>query len=192
MVKWLAALAFCIGSFIGSPASAADSGCPKGTVQTTISPDGMTLSLLFDQFSLSTAAGAAAGIAKKTCEVMVPLHLAAGNSLGIYKVDYRGFAHLGNLQSTELLTRYAFAADKRLRENRKLVKGPYDSDFAFSELVGERTMRRAGCGDAAVLRIVLSLTLLRRGPSDALTTLDSVDGAPKRGLVYHFNLQKCP
>ena len=189
-MKRLALLLVCLASFTNTPASA-DSGCPAGTVQTIVSPDGMTLSLLFDQFAVSAPAGAARTFAKKTCEVLVPLHLAAGNSLGIYRVDYRGFAHLSDLQGSELITRYAFVADKWQRVARKLVNGAYDGDFDFSETVGAGTMRRAGCGEAAVLRIVIALSLTARGPMAALSTLDSVDGAPKRGLVYHFNVQKC-
>ena len=186
-MKWLVFLLFALAATRAS----ADTGCPAGTFQVIKSPDGLTISLLFDQFTLSSPAGAIHTFATKICDIRVPMPLAAGDSLGVYQVDYRGFAQLSALQSSELVTRYAFVADKRQRVARKLVKGAFDGDFSFTETVPEGTMARAGCGAATVFRIVISLALTTRGPAAASTTLDSVDGAPKRGLVYHFNVQKC-
>jgi hypothetical protein len=53
-------------------------------------------------------------------------------------------------------------------------------------------MKRVGCGEPAVLNIAATLELQsNRQPEEAMAALDSVDGAPRGGLVYHFNLRRC-
>src|ERR1700730_13440427 len=69
----------------------AANGCPPGTFSITHSPDGRAASVLFDHFSVAGGNGipGETGI----CSLQVSMTVPAG-SVGVYKVDYRGFAHL--------------------------------------------------------------------------------------------------
>jgi hypothetical protein len=179
----LAAVAVC------SPARAAD-GCPAGTFSAITSPDGTTLSILFDSFMVSGGAGGDA-VRRQACDLQVPLRLPEGYSLGVYRVDYRGFAHLSGKETADLRVDYGLGPRDKGRRFQRKIKGRHDSDFIFTENIGAGLMRRVGCGETAVLNVSLQLTLNADNPSEAMATLDSADGAPKGGIIYHLNTRKC-
>lgn len=177
----------------GAPAdSAVPNGCPEGSYSVVNAPDGSALSILFDGFSIAAGPRADGVVLRKVCNIQVPLQLPDGYSLGVYRVDYRGFAHLDPTQTAELNVAYALGLQSNGRRFQRGIRGAHDGDFAFTENIGAGLMRRVGCGDAAVLNVAATLELQAgRQPSGALVALDSVDGAPKGGLVYRFNLKKC-
>src|SRR5262245_58447951 len=80
-------------------AAASQNGCPPGTYSIVNAPDGSALSILFDDFSIA-ASGARA--ARKSCNLQIPLNLPEGYTLGVYRVDYRGFSRLSSGQSAQL------------------------------------------------------------------------------------------
>ena len=168
-----------------------DKGCPAGSFSVVTSPDGTALTVLFDNFSIKDT-DAAGGLARVTCAVEIPLHLPDGYSLGVYKVDYRGFAHLDSKQRGELDVDYGILRNNRSRNYRRAIKGAYDGDFTFTEHLGAGLMKRAGCGDDAVLNFAAALTLrTSAGAGQATMALDSIDGTPKGGLVFGLDLKKC-
>ena len=166
--------------------------CAGGTYSAVNSPDGTTLSILFDNFVITTALGAAGRVERKSCSIQVPLNLPEGYSLGVYKVDYRGFSRLSDKQEANLSFDYALGARDKTRTYRRKIQGASDGEFVFSETIGAGLMKRAGCGEAAVLNVVAALELqTTRQPGEAMVALDSIDGAPKGGLIYHLDLKKC-
>lgn len=177
---------------VGPPAPAQSvNGCPDGSYSIVVSPDGTTLSILFDRFTLAHSDGTP----RKACRISSPLNLPAGHSIGVYKVDYRGFAKLAAKQETELDVRYALGPhdDQHGRVFKRKIKGPQDADFSFTENIGAGQMKRVGCGSAAVLNVDIALGLsgdLRTG--EAMASLDTTDAAPGGALVYHLDLKKCP
>src|SRR4051794_8493406 len=75
------------------PGGAATNGCPDGTSRVVMSPDGQSMTVLFDVFSVS-AGGPTGRIAdSKFCNVQIPLTVPAGSRLGVYRIDYRGYAN---------------------------------------------------------------------------------------------------
>ena len=144
----------------------AQSGCPQGTFSVVNSPDGSTLSILFDDFSVT--AGAGKDTDRKVCSLTVPLNLAEGYSLGVYKVDYRGFARLFSKQYSELTVDYALGPKNKSRKYNRKVKGPSEGDFVFMETIGAGLMKRVGCGDAAVLNVAVTLQLQSGGAAEEL------------------------
>ena len=168
-----------------------DQGCPAGSFSIVNSPDGTTLSVLFDNFSIKDT-DASAGVARKSCAIEIPLHLPEGYSLGVYRVDYRGFAHLDPKQHAELNVDYGLVRHNHSRNYHRGIKGAFDGDFTFTERLGAGLMKRAGCGDDAVLNFAAALTLLTSaGAGQATMALDSIDGTPKGGLVFGLDLKKC-
>jgi len=107
-------------------------------------------------------------------------------------VDYRGYSHLSDKQYSELFVDYALGTHNKSRNFHRKVKGTYDGDFFFTETIGVGLMKRVGCGETAVLNVAAALELnTSASPGEAMVALDSVDGAPKGGLIYHFDLKKC-
>lgn len=187
----------CVCAFvIGLPVWAQDiDGCPAGSYAIVVAPDGSTLSVLFDRFTLQTTAPTAHARQRMVCRFSAPLSLPAGRSIGVYKVDYRGFSRLAARQEAELDVRYSLGPheDQRGRVFKRKVKGPHEGDYLFTETIGAGQMKRIGCGAAAVLEVAITLSLdgdLRAGA--AMASLDTTDAAPAGALVYHLDLKTCP
>lgn len=163
--------------------------CGGGNYSVVNSPDGASITVLFDNFTAS-GAEAAAGISRTTCVVQIPLNLPEGYSLGVFKMDYRGFAHLDRGQVGSLSVDYGVGRQGRARNFRRAVRGPQDGDFTFSERLGPGIVRRAGCGETATLNLGATLDLRTEGNApEATVTLDSVDGT--RGVTFFVDLKPC-
>lgn len=166
-------------------------GCPEGSYSVVTSPDGSALSVLFDNFAVNGTEDNG-GFARMTCAMEIPLRLPEGYSLGVYQMDYRGFAHLGDKQRAELQVDYGTGRGNRGRRFHRDVKGVYDGDFTFNERLKGGILKRVGCGEDAVLNFRATLTLVsKRGAREGTMALDSVDGAPKGGLVFGLDLKRC-
>lgn len=110
-------------------------------------------------------------------------------SLGVYRVDYRGYANLSKKEVATLQVDYAFGSKDNGRRFKRSVRGATDDDFSFRENIGAGLMKRVGCGVDAKLHVDVALSL--EGSGESLATLDSTDGASRRGLVYRFDLKRC-
>src|SRR5687767_2321492 len=75
---------------LGTPAIGG-SGCPQGTASAVLSPDGKTLSVLFDQFQVEAGRTTGKQIDRKTCDMGIPVHVPQGFAVSVLQVDYRGF-----------------------------------------------------------------------------------------------------
>lgn len=187
---------FACALLAGLPALAQEAnGCPAGSYSIVMSPDGTTLSILFDQFTVERSGIAGSGQPRKVCRISAPLNLPANYSIGVYKVDYRGFAKLVAKQETNLEVQYFLGPhdNEHGRVFKRKIKGPHEGDYLFTETIGAGQMKRVGCGTAAVLNVGVTLSLdgdLRA--SEAMASLDTTDAAPGGALVYHLNLKKCP
>ena len=181
---------------VSLPALAQESnGCPEGSYSIVVTPDGTSLSILFDRFTLESSAASANGKPRKVCRISTPLNLPENHSIGVYKVDYRGFAKLAAKQETQLEVQYFLGprANDHGRVFKRKIKGPHEGDYLFTETIGAGQMKRVGCGSAAVLNVGITLSLdgdLRTGA--AMSTLDTTDAASGGALIYHLNLKKCP
>ena len=169
-------------------------GCPEGSYKVVMSPDGSSLSILFDKFTLEGSGTTGSTMPRKVCRISAPLNLPANQSIGVYKVDYRGFAKLVKKQETDLEVQYFLGPhnNDRGRVFKRKVKGPHEGDYLFTETIGAGQMKRVGCGAAAVLNLAITLSLdgaLQAG--QAMSTLDTTDAARGGALVYHLDLKKC-
>ena len=172
------------------PPAVAGQGCGGVTYDVVVSPDGSTLSVLFDNMSVSGAPGG--GFARTVCNLQVPLNLPEGYSLGVYKVDYRGFARLPARQVAELTIDYGMGAATGGRRFRRNINGPMEDDYLFSETLVAGLMGRFGCGSKAMLTLNAALTLdSSRATGESLVTLDSLDGAPQGAVIFHLDRKRC-
>ena len=188
MKAWLMVLT--LWSLHTSQALAAENGCPEGSYSVTFSPDGGTLSILFDNFVVEAGPSSGIPVASKVCDLRIPLHLPAGTSLGVYRVDYRGFAAVAKKQEAQLSVTYALGKHPSHPFKRKLKN--QNGEFLLSETLGAGLMKRVGCGEEAVLQMRAVLDLDSNGVNqDAIAALDTGDAMPKGGLVYRLDYKKC-
>lgn len=181
------------GAAFARPAEAAQDGCPEGSYTVVVSPDRTTLSILFDKFHIDSSLAAsplADGTASRVCHISHPLKLPENMSLGVYKVDYRGYAKLSANQDASLEVQYALGphGNGHGRVFRRNIKGAHEGDYFFTETIGAGQMKRVGCGADAKLNVRIALAL--RASGDAMASLDTSDGK-SAAMVYHLNLKKC-
>lgn len=168
-----------------------DQGCPAGSYSIVTSPDGGALTVLFDRFAVE-GNETNGGFARVSCAMDIPLNLPEGYSLGVYAVDFRGYARLENRQRAELQVEYGTGARNRARRFSRDVRGAYDGDYVFSERLKGGFLKRMGCGSEAVLSFSAALTLVsKKGSTTGQMVLDSVDGTPAGGLVFGLDLRPC-
>lgn len=160
-------------------AHAAD--CPGASVT---APDGSALTILFDTMQVT------GDRPSQVCSRHAPLNLPAGYSVGVYRVDYRGFAELAKGQTAELSVDYDLGPKGNGRHFKRKVNGPSSGDFSFTETIGAGQMKRVGCGADASLTVTVALSLTNSS-SAAEADLDSSDGTSKHGLLFHLDLKKC-
>ncbi|MFC0134265.1 DUF4360 domain-containing protein [Massilia eurypsychrophila] len=151
----LAVLGAGVGAAMALPAHAAQDGCPQGSYSVVVAPDHSTLSVLFDQFKVDSNASAQPATQSMVCSISHPLSLPPGMSLGVYKVDYRGFAKIAPSQEASLAVQYGLAphANQHGRVFRRKIKGGQDGDYFFTENIGAGQMKRVGCGASAMLNV---------------------------------------
>ncbi len=175
-------------------------GCPAGSYAVVVSPDGATVSLLFDKFTVESTGILGGTSPRKVCRISAPLNLPENHSIGVYKVDYRGFAKLVAKQRAHLEVQYFLGPHPNQNDGdnnhgrvfKRSVKGPYEDDYLFTETIGAGQMKRAGCGAATALNVSITLSLDRDQPTDgAMASLDTTDGNARAALVYHVDLKKC-
>jgi hypothetical protein len=195
-MKWMMRNICALALLAGPPALAQESnGCPAGSYSIIVSPDGTALSILFDQFTIAGGGVSAGGIQRKICRISSPLSFPANNSIGVYKVDYRGFAKLVAKQQAELDVQYFLGPrdNEHGRVFKRKIKGPHEGDFLFTETLGAGQMKRAGCGTTAMLNAAITLSMDgNRQTSQSMASLDTTDAVPGGALVYHLNFKKCP
>ncbi len=194
-MKWMLKSFLASALLVSLPAWAQQTnGCPEGSYSIVMSPDGTTLSIMFDQFTVASSGASVSGMQGKVCRISAPLNLPADYSIGVYKVDYRGFAKLAAKQESELDVQYFLGPrdNQHGRVFKRKIKGPHEADYLFTETIGAGQMKRVGCGTAAVLNVRITLGLdgtLSAG--GAMASLDTTDAVPGGALVYHLNLKKC-
>jgi hypothetical protein len=173
---------------LGYPAYGGN-GCPAGTASATLSPDGSSLSIIFDEFI--TEAGPAAGktINRKSCNIAVPVHVPNGYSISVLAVDYRGYVGLPRSASARLQAEYFFAGMRGPRFSRDFI-GATDRDYTFSNELGVESMVWSPCGADVNLRVNASMMVRNTNRSlDAIATVDSAD--INAGMIYHIQTRRC-
>src|SRR6476469_2859446 len=95
LVKKLSALALLASTLtafaqdtiqLGYPASGGN-GCPAGTASAVVSPDGSSLSIIFDQFTTESVQVSVLTTDRNSCNIAIPVHVPNGYSISIIGVD---------------------------------------------------------------------------------------------------------
>lgn len=174
------------------------SGCPEGTVQIITSSDGQTVSVLFSEYIAETE-----GSSKRdrlSCNLAVPVDVSPGFSLGIYKVDYRGFVDVANDAKRDYARFYAeyFFAGIRGPTMTRTFDAGFSDDFYISNEVNVASVVYSPCGASTVFRINTSITASKASTKEGGETvigIDTIDTTIAQsenfGFVYFFQQEPC-
>lgn len=165
------------------------SGCPAGTASVTLSPDKKSLSMIFDEFMVEAGGTTRKRIARKNCNIAIPVHVPQGMSVSVIDVDYRGYNSLPRGAKSRFSVEYFFAG-QRGPKYVKDFRGPLDDEYILSNKLGVYANVWSKCGTDVNLRVNTSmLARTNRRKEEVLSTVDSADFSA--GIVYHLKWKRC-
>lgn len=172
-------------------------GCPEGTLSASITPDGKTISLIFDNYIAE--AGNSVGVKRdiKNCSVQLPIEVPAGYQFTIVKLDYRGFNSVPDGGRTRYVTMYSFLDEetkkqigKRIRRNY-IFSGPLEEEYTISSDVTSKPIW-SNCGKNLEFRLdTRAIAVTNEEGEDVLATIDSIDASVGTSVEYHLLWKEC-
>ena len=128
------------------------SGCPSGSASATLSPDKKSLSLIFDEFLVEAGGETRRRIARKSCNLAIPVRIPQGLSISVIQVDYRGYNYLprGDQQS---LMQNTFLLEAKDLNILKLLEVNFDDEYIIENALPIEAMVWSPCGEDVNLRV---------------------------------------
>jgi GTPase involved in cell partitioning and DNA repair len=163
-------------------------GCPGGSVSTTLSPDATSLSLLFDSYTVEAGGDTGKKFDRKSCNVAIPVHVPQGMSVSVLAIDYRGYNNFGAGADSQFNVEYFFAG-ARGPTFTKTFKGPKDEDYLIHNELTAKTIVWSKCGADVNLRTNSSIRVNTKNNQQALATVDSEDVSA--AIIYQLQWKKC-
>jgi hypothetical protein len=178
---------------IGTPVYSGN-GCPQGTMRAVFAPDGLSFSLLFDQFVAEVADPSKGASDIIACNALIPMQIPAGMQMQITRVDLRGFAALPARAKGLLHSVFNFrghSGDGNRMNLRYDFEGPMTENYELSsDVLSPGETESSPCGGSFHLQIANQLRLRSSKKGEAASlTLDSIDGAAE--AVYFVSWQAC-
>ncbi|WII73850.1 DUF4360 domain-containing protein [Bdellovibrio sp. 22V] len=184
---------------------AVGSGCPIGSYNATISPDGQAFSLLLDNFIAESTMHRP--IARLNCELRVRFYVPRGWTFAVVSADYRGFAYAeaGTMVTHQAL--YSFDGSKPRNERpgyenggtynfrAQEFRGPYNDNYFISHKIDPRVAPWAPCSNDPNQTLFITTYLMARNLNlsslvQSQITLDSIDGQVQ-SQRYQFLWRQC-
>ncbi|MFN3697822.1 MAG: DUF4360 domain-containing protein [Pseudobdellovibrio sp.] len=111
------------------------SGCEQASADAATTPDGKTLSVLFDNYKVEIGQGSEnpqSNSLKKNCRILIDVDVPSGYQFGLSQTDYRGFAALpasayGMHRFTQIVPNQPIAS---MREAQ--ITGPIAEDYTVT------------------------------------------------------------
>jgi hypothetical protein len=187
--------------FIKSATGRGD-GCPAGTMQAFITSDGEAMTVLFDQYNASYVHKPGQKITenRKKCTLTVGLHVPAGFTVAISKVEYRGFMNLDADVQAKQISTYRFTGGSGPPDNAltSTYVGPtaeLGESFFIEDEFKLVALNFSRCGTDSILLLGTELrvgvpTGSRAAPmAQGLITVDTID--QKLETKYRFIFRRC-
>jgi hypothetical protein len=171
-------------------------GCPQGTVQVVMAPDGSSFTVLYDQLQLQ--ASPSQPIGAMDCTVTINLRKPLLMGFGIESVDFRGFVGLDRGVAAEQRVSVTSGAVKGIREistefSTQTWRGPLRQNYTMTTVRPLQGLEILNClPPRENTKIVIKSRLrmqVQHGHGEGLLTVDSTDG--KMAQKYHLRWQNC-
>ncbi len=161
-------------------------GCPQGTADLAMNPDGSDLSILFSRYF--AAAGGETGrlFDRKACGLAIPIHIPAGLSVSLVRVDYLGFAGVPSGGQAKFGVEYFFAGSHGERIER--VFDESSGEFLLTDEIA--TGIWSECGADTILRVNTSMSVITNESGD-LTVGALASAQATTGFHYRFAIRSC-
>ncbi|NRD72881.1 DUF4360 domain-containing protein [Shewanella sp. VB17] len=167
------------------------SGCPFGTVSSTVAPDGKSFVLGFDEYIAEVGPGIPRRENRKTCQLTAVLDIPNGYAFTIADVNYRGYADLDKKVEAMQTSTYFFAGERQEARLSSKFIGPISKDYVISDRLGINSLVWSSCNATApvVIKTEIKVNNTRDNSKSGLITTDTIDG--KLSHRYGLMFKKC-
>ena len=168
------------------------SGCPANSVRVVTASDGQSVSVLFSDYIAGTHSNKKR--VRKSCNLAMPVDVQSGVSLGIFRVDYRGYAYVPRQSGSyaKFNVEYYWAGQRGPVASKTYSPG-FDDDVFISHKLGVGAVVWSPCGAATNFRINSGITAYKKQShhEDAEIAIDSIDTTVERGFRYYLTWRRC-
>jgi Domain of unknown function (DUF4360) len=147
-------------------------GCPAGSVNAMVSPDGQELNFLFDNF---VALGNIPTESRKSCNISIPFKVPDGFQVSIGDMDYQGYVAPG---TKGILRSEYFFSGKRGSVFQKTFNG--EVDYNVRDSISSSPNAWSTCGENVNMRLNISMTAIGAGKA-------TIGKSPR----FHFKYRSC-
>lgn len=180
-------LAFAEAPFdLGDPVVAGN-GCPNGTYQVVLSPDGNELSILFSRFTAQTDNSQTYDFAN--CNIAVPVEVPPGITIGLLGVDYRGLAYIPTGGMGVIFREHFFAGEQGDRLTSSI--GVYDQFYNFYYPDEAEFEIWSQCGDDFIARSNTTVFVSRPEDSDVDAMMSVFSEDWDVSILFHLRWKEC-
>lgn len=165
-------------------------GCPAGSWETSLSPDGETFTTTFSAYE--AVVDETKMISVKDCLLAIKLHSPGGLSYSVSQFHYSGYSFLEQGVSGRQFASYYFQGNPVERDEvRSTLVGPFDDTYLFSDKIElADAVVWSPCGTTRDLNIVTRLRVQNSSPRrNGYMNMSAVDGSTK--LEFKLAWRKC-
>ncbi|RJQ73711.1 DUF4360 domain-containing protein [Pseudonocardiaceae bacterium YIM PH 21723] len=164
------------------------SGCPAGTADVIESPDNTGFRIYYDNYLARNGGSSAPTDFRKNCQIGLKVHVPQGYSYSITKVDYRGYARLGDGSHALQRANYYFQGDSANNYQDHVLDGPLSGSWRTTDFTADENLVWSPCGEDRNLNINTELRVYGDGAN--WINMSSTGG--KIYTVYEFSWKTCP
>lgn len=165
-------------------------GCPQGTVASTISDDRSTVTLIYDSYVASIGPGISITENRKACQINLDIQYPGGFQYSILSADYRGYANIEKGVTGTLKSTYYFSGLSPQSSTTYTFDGPVSQDYTKHDEADSTSVVWSPCGKPANLNVNSQVRLTSSSSkASGLLTTDSTDF--KFSQVVYVQWQKC-
>jgi len=168
----------------------AGSGCPAGSVSKSLSDDLTVMTLLFDNYIVSTGPQVAITESRKNCQLNIKLKYPQGWQYSVFSADFRGFAAIAAHSKGQCKATYYFSGQTAQGESTLTINGPWTGDYLKHDEAGIESRVWSPCGEQGMLNVNSQVRIIPFNTNaENLMTVDSTD--VKFAQLLYFQWRKC-
>lgn len=163
-------------------------GCPQGSVATSLSNDRTSFTVIFDSFVASTGTGIPITESLKSCQLNVNLNVPSGWAFSVAKFVSRGYVQLGASSSATTQTTLYFG--DYVQSASVEFGGPIAKDYLSATETPPFNLSQSECGGEVPIQIHALVSITGPASNSSQITTDSIDGkfSGDTGLAQGFEL----
>lgn len=166
------------------------SGCPQGSVSTSLSADGTSLSLVFAKYVATMGPGIPLPQSRRNCNINMTVAVPQGFSFTITQIDNRGSVDIpsgvtASQRSTYRMQGIPGEGTPQLTQ----FKGPAKRNFVASNKIDIPKLVFSACGQETNVNVATSIRLQGSRTKKSTIAIDSLD--QNFAQLYHFGFKKC-